>query len=128
MNGQIIFKSLNEIKPNFMARVIEISKLLEQEEKIKEFNELDFKINTDELHAATTSLKNNKAVGFDAISNEMLKTGYGALQKSILKLSTVYFVMVNTRLNGKMHTLRLCIRVALPMIQTITEAFLYFLA
>ena len=80
------FSSLNEIKPNFMARDNEISKRLEQEEKIKEFNELDFKITPDELHAATTSLKNNKAVGFDAISNEMLKTGYGALQRSILKL------------------------------------------
>ena len=80
------FSSLNEIKHKFMTRADEISNLLEQKENVKEFNELDFKITPDELHAATVSLKNNKAVGFDSISNEMLKAGYGALRKSLLKL------------------------------------------
>ena len=37
------------------------------------------------LHAATISLK-NKAVGFDDISNEMLKSGYNSSQNSLLKL------------------------------------------
>ena len=69
-----------------MTRADEISNLLEQKENVKEFNELDFKITPDELHAATVSLKNNKAVGFDSISNEMLKAGYGALHKNLLKL------------------------------------------
>ena len=122
------FSSLNEIKHKFMTRADEISNLLEQKENVKEFNELDFKITPDELHAATVSLKNNKAVGFYSISNEMLKAGYGALRKSLLKLSIAYFVMVTIQLNGKVHILRQYIRVALPMIQTITEAFLYFLA
>ena len=69
-----------------MTRADEISNLSEQKENVKEFNELDFKITPDELHAALISLKKNKAVGFDSKSNEMLKAGYGALHKSLLKL------------------------------------------
>ena len=80
------FSSLNEIKHTFITRAKEMSVLLEKSEKLKEFNELDFKITPEELHVATVSLKNNKAVGFDSISNEMLKAGYGALQRCLLKL------------------------------------------
>ena len=65
------FSSLNDINQSFMARTDDISTLLNKQENIKEFNELDFKITPDELHAAAIS-QNNKAVGFDSISNERL--------------------------------------------------------
>ena len=53
---------------------------------MKEFCEIDFKITTKELYDAVFSLKNNKAVGIDAISNEMLKCSFNVLQQCFLKL------------------------------------------
>ena len=53
---------------------------------MKEFCEIDFKITTKELYDAVFSLKNNKAVGVDAISNEMLKCSFNVLQQCFLKL------------------------------------------
>ena len=49
------FSSLNEIKHKYMTRTDEIWNLLEQNENVKEFNELDFKIKPDEQHAAMIS-------------------------------------------------------------------------
>ena len=54
------FSGLNDINQSFMQRTDDILTLLNKQENIKEFNELDFKITPDELHAAATSLKNNK--------------------------------------------------------------------
>ena len=45
----------------------------------KTFNELDFSIKQEEIKQAIKRLKNNKAVGLDKISNEMLKTSMNKL-------------------------------------------------
>ena len=42
-------------------------------EKLKIFNKLDFRISNIEITQAIKSLKMNKSVGFDAVSNEMLR-------------------------------------------------------
>ena len=47
-----------------------------QEEQLKTFSNLDFQISSKELHSAIAPLKNNKALGLDSISNEMLKCGF----------------------------------------------------
>jgi hypothetical protein len=43
-------------------------------EKIKTFTELDNLITKTEIEKAISSLKNNKASGFDSILNEMIKS------------------------------------------------------
>lgn len=80
------FSSINTISEKFSARADAISDLLTEQEKRKEFSELDYQITSKELYSAVISLKNNKAVGFDAISNEMLKCGFNCVQNCLLKL------------------------------------------
>ena len=53
---------------------------------MKTFSNLDFQISPQELQAAIVCLKNNKAVGLDSISNEMLKCGFSHLKNCLLKL------------------------------------------
>lgn len=80
------FSNLNTINDKFNSRVEEISKLLSEQEKLREFTEIDFQITPEELFQSLTSLKNNKAVGLDVISNEMLKCAFSSLQNCLLKL------------------------------------------
>ena len=80
------FSNLNTVNDKFKARVDQISNILVHEEKLKTFSNLDFHITPQELRSAVDSLKNNKAVGFDSISNEMLKSGFLQLKGCLLKL------------------------------------------
>ena len=80
------FSSLNTLQEKFKPRVDQISDLLTHEEKLKTFSNLDFQISPQELQAAVVCLKNNKAVGLDSISNEMLKCGFSHLKNCLLKL------------------------------------------
>ena len=64
------FKNLNENKSsseNIKEQLIDM-------EKVKTFTELDNLITKTEIEKAISSLKNNKASGFDAILNEMIKS------------------------------------------------------
>ena len=76
------FSNLNTIHERFNDRVQEISSVLEQQETISEFCQIDFRINIKELFDAAMSFKSNKAVSFDSVSNEMLKCGFHQLQNS----------------------------------------------
>ena len=80
------FSNLNTIHERFNDRVQEISSLLEHQETISEFCEFDFRINIKELFDSAISLKSNKAVGFDSVSNEMLKCGFNQLQNCLIKV------------------------------------------
>ena len=64
------FKNLNEKKSsseNIKEQLIDM-------EKVKTFTELDNLITKTEIEKAISSLKNNKASGFDSILNEMIKS------------------------------------------------------
>ena len=50
------------------------------------FNELNFRINSEEIHNAVKSLKLNKAAGVDGIINEMFKAGISSLINPLMKL------------------------------------------
>ena len=80
------FSNLNIIHESFNDRVQEIFSLLEQQETINEFCENDLRTNIKELFDAALSLKSNKAVGFDSVSNEMLKCGFNQLQNCLIKV------------------------------------------
>ena len=73
------FSNLNTIHERFNGTVQEISSLLQQRETISEFCEIDFGISIKELFDAEMPLKSNKAVGFNSVSNEMLKCGFNQL-------------------------------------------------
>ena len=64
-------------------------KLLNDLEKDKIFNELDYIISQEEILKAIKDLKNNKAAGFDTIINEMLKCGQSVLVKPLSKLCNI---------------------------------------
>jgi hypothetical protein len=63
--------------------------LLNDLEKDKIFNELDYIISEEEIMKAIKDLKNNKADGFDIIINEMLKCGQSVLVKPLSKLFNI---------------------------------------
>lgn len=79
------FHNLNTCQ-NRSSRKEEILKKLETLEKDKCFNELDFKISESEVRKALKKLKNNKAVGFDLISNEMLKYTQDIMMPILVKV------------------------------------------
>jgi hypothetical protein len=87
------FKNLNTVQvpltPERCA-IIDKLKVLEKENRI--FNELDFKITTDEIFKAVKKLKNNKATGLDSISNEMIKSGQNTLVPFLAKLFNLILV------------------------------------
>ena len=58
------------------------------EEKLKTFSNLEFYILSQELQLVVVSLKNNKAVGLDSISNDMLKCGFSQLKNCFMKFFT----------------------------------------
>ena len=66
-------------------RILIESKLKELED-VKCFNELNFRISEKELLNGIKKLKNNKAVGLDGISNEMIKYSQHAMHKCLLKV------------------------------------------
>ena len=65
--------------------------MLNDLEKDKIFNELDYIISEEEILKAIKDLKNNKAAGFDihVIINEMLKCGQSVLVKRLSKLFNI---------------------------------------
>jgi hypothetical protein len=63
--------------------------LLNDLEKDKIFNELDYIISEEEILKTIKELKNNKAAGFDIIINEMLKCGQSVLVKPLSKLFNI---------------------------------------
>jgi hypothetical protein len=65
--------------------------LLNDLEKDKIFNELDYIISEEEILKTIKELKNNKAAGFDIIINEMLKCGQSVLVKPLSKLFNIIF-------------------------------------
>ena len=66
-----------------------MDKLINDLEKDKIFNELDYIIPEKEILKAIKDLKNNKAAGFDTIINEMLKCGQSVLVKPLSKLFNI---------------------------------------
>ena len=80
------FSNLNTIHERFNGTVQEISSFLQQQETISEFCEIDFGINIKELFDVAMPLKSNKAVGFNSVSNEMLKCGFNQLQNCLIKV------------------------------------------
>lgn len=80
------FQDLNSLKSEFTDRLNELNEKLNDAEKSKCFNELDFPITDLEIAAATMKLKNNKAPGLDSITNNMLKSGQSFLKKCLLKI------------------------------------------
>ena len=68
--------SMEEWKCHFMDLNKRDSKTISDElitNKTKCFNELDFKVTEKEISLAIKSLKNNKSVGLDLVSNEMIR-------------------------------------------------------
>ena len=63
-----------------------IANKLQDIEKVKVFNELDFRITETEVHNAIKALKSGKATGLDNTSNEMLKAGQSVLSPILAEL------------------------------------------
>ena len=64
----------------------EIRQKIEELKKIPNFSELDFEISPKELEDACKMLKNNKAVGIDQISNEMIKSAMPMISEILRKI------------------------------------------
>lgn len=80
------FQSLATVDDKFVDRVSELQHLVKELEKQPIYNNLDNVIKSCEIHKAISNLKNNKAVGLDSISNEMIKAAQGFLAPCFLKL------------------------------------------
>ena len=82
------FKKLNEIPEaeGTDPYINEINDELRNLESSTTFSDLDYRITHRELVTVLRNLKNNKAIGFDSISNEMLKHSNDKLTSAILKL------------------------------------------
>ena len=87
-------------------------------------NNLDQIIKIEEIYKTISKLKNNKAVGLDSVSNEMLKAAQSSLGSCLLKLFNAYQV-VNILHSGLMVTLPLYINQMIRQIPQITEAYMY---
>ena len=76
-----------QVKNGMIILVVSVKHLIKYTQ-IQEhiFNELDNKITIKEISKAISSLKNNKAGGFDSVLNEMLKYGQCYLLNSFSKL------------------------------------------
>ena len=79
-------ESLATVDDKFVDRVSELQHLVEGLENQPVCNNLDNVIKPCEIHKAISELKNNKAVGLDSISNEMIKAAQGSLAPCFLKL------------------------------------------
>ena len=80
------FKNLNSGHDESSSTILsELSEL----EKVTTFDELDFHLSLEEIKDSIKTLKNNKATGFDAISNEMLKNCNHKLLLVVQKLFNI---------------------------------------
>ena len=79
------FSNLNTIHERFNGRVQEISSLLEQQETISEFCEIDFRININILFDAAMSFKSNKVLMSYSLVVRADKENKDSLQISVLK-------------------------------------------
>lgn len=80
------FESLATVDDKFVDRVSKLQHLVEGFENQPVYNNLDNVIKPCEIHKAISKLKNNKAVGLDSISNEMIKGAQSSLAPCFLKL------------------------------------------
>ena len=80
------YKELNSFQVTNNPARSKIEEELAILESIPNFSPLDYKISEQEIMKAMKNLRNNKAVGSDLISNEMLKYGQHVLLKPIQKM------------------------------------------
>ncbi|CAG2249346.1 FIP1 [Mytilus edulis] len=109
LNGkcQLILPQLMQ-SLEFTDRLKELDKKLEDAEKNKCFNDLDFPIKDSEIYSAIGRLKRDKAPGLDHISNNMLKSGQIFLTKCLIKLfntSLLYGLYPKSWAEGYIKTL-----------------------
>ena len=79
----ISLKDWGEYFKNLNSNQVQ-SKMLPETQEGPTFSELDFRISEKEIIAALKYLKNNKAVGLDLISNEMLRYSQHAMMPVML--------------------------------------------
>ena len=79
-------ESLATVDDKFVDRVSELQHFVEGLENQPVYNNLDNVIKPCEIHKTISKLKNDKAVGLDSISNEMIKAAEGSLAPCFLKL------------------------------------------
>ena len=78
------FENLNK-RPN-KNNYLDLLEKLNKIEKEAVFNELDYKIKTEEVFACIKTMKNGKACGFNKVSNEMIKHGQHVLGSILTKI------------------------------------------
>ena len=71
--GNLLYTELNNPDISDNSEHLDMENELKELEKLKIFNEMDFKISASEIIKATKKLKKNKSTGLDSISNEMIK-------------------------------------------------------
>ena len=79
------FQNLNNPKSEFSAQIQHLEHLLAELEKKECFTELDYQISNSEIFKALSSVKANKSVGLNQISNNMIKSGQAYLLPCLLK-------------------------------------------
>ena len=67
------FESLSKIDNKFKDRASQLNQFVQNLESQSVYNNLDHIIKKEEIYKAIRKLKNNKAVGLDSVSNEILK-------------------------------------------------------
>ena len=85
------FKTLNMVPDKLSNRLSEIENILKEEEKIKYFNSLDFKIGENEISKAINALKCGKSAGLNGIMNEIIKISKEAIQPCLYKFFNSIF-------------------------------------
>ena len=66
-------QSLGKIDNKFKDNALQLNQLVQNLESQPIYNNRDQIIKVEEIYKAISKLKNNKAVGLDSVSNEMLK-------------------------------------------------------
>ena len=80
------YKELNKESAPLTPEQQSIAQALNVLEQSSEFNELDYRISNQEVLKAIKALKTGKSTGLDRISNDMIKTGQGALLSPLTKI------------------------------------------
>ena len=80
------FESLGKLDDKFKDRATQLHYQVQELERQPVYNNLDNPIKLDEIYKAINKLKNNKAVGLDSVSNEMLKAAQNSIGSCLLKL------------------------------------------
>jgi hypothetical protein len=89
---KIHFSNLNTKCHMKTVRQKDIKNSLDEIEKVRCFNEMDFRITNKEIETALQKMKRNKAVGLDLISAEMLKYSQHCMLPVLNKLFNSIFV------------------------------------